>query len=290
MKPIHALVLLVLGLVGCATTDRLAAPEESDPGRLASARQVVNVPGLRPCNDGGEPALHLDPRQKVNVLVHGCNGSTGRFRALAEVLAFHGQQSACFTYDERASLMVSSGRLADAIGALAQGLETPAITVIGHSVGGLIARKALVQERPDAIRAGADRPPAGHRLGAICRHRRGASVCAPRPARGLARNQRLPVLDHQRRQLVRDHLCLVFHQAAGQPCSAGAPPPEGRYRRTRHLPSSRRGRPVRQGRLHLQPRRAALPARRQRPGDHRSRSTPPGTSKSSAKPVSRPAS
>jgi len=152
MKPIHALVLLVLGLVGCATTDRIAAPEESDPGRLASARQLVRVPGLRPCNDGGEPALLLDPRQKVNVLVHGCNGSTGRFRALAEVLAFHGQQSACFTYDDRASLMVSSGRLAHAIGTLAQGLETPAITVIGHSVGGLIARKALVRERPDAIR------------------------------------------------------------------------------------------------------------------------------------------
>jgi pimeloyl-ACP methyl ester carboxylesterase len=113
---------------------------------------VVNVPGLRPCNDGEGSALHLDPGRKVNILVHGCNGSTGRFRALAEVLAFHGQQSACFTYDDRASLMVSSGQLAHAIGALARGLETPEITVIGHSMGGLVARKALIQERPDAIR------------------------------------------------------------------------------------------------------------------------------------------
>ena len=55
----------------------------------------------------------------VNILVHGCNGSTGRFHALAEVLAFHGQQSACLTYNDRDSLMVSSGQLAHAIDTLA---------------------------------------------------------------------------------------------------------------------------------------------------------------------------
>ena len=151
MNPIPAL-LLVLALGGCATADHLAAPEAPDPGRLPSAQRVVSVPGLRPCNDGAGSMLNIDPRQAVNVLVHGCNGSTGKFRSLAEVLAFHGQQTVCFTYDDRASLMVSSGQLASAVDTLAESLEKPQVTVIGHSMGGLIARKALVGDRADSIR------------------------------------------------------------------------------------------------------------------------------------------
>ncbi len=145
-------MLLALCLGGCVTPPRIVALEAPDPGRLPSAERVVSVPGLRPCDDGVERKLHIDPRQPVNVLVHGCNGSAGKFRSLAEVLAFHGQQTACFTYDDRASLMVSSGELIKAIDALAQSLETPQITVIGHSVGGLVARKALIEDRRDAIR------------------------------------------------------------------------------------------------------------------------------------------
>jgi hypothetical protein len=152
MNPIHALLLVAFVLGGCVATHRNGAPEAPDPGRLPTAQRVMSVPGLRPCNDGGEGRLHIDPRQAVNVLVHGCNGSAGRFHALAEVLAFHGQQSACFTYDDRESLMVSSGKLANALATLAQHLETPRVTVIGHSMGGLIARKALVGERADPIR------------------------------------------------------------------------------------------------------------------------------------------
>lgn len=152
MNPIHALLLLALSMGGCATSHRLAAPEAPDPGRLPSAQRVVSVAGLRPCNDGVERTLHIDPRQAVNILVHGCNGSTGKFHALAEVLAFHGQQTACFAYDDRASLMVSSGQLASAVDALAQHLETPQITVIGHSMGGLVARKALIGGRTDPVR------------------------------------------------------------------------------------------------------------------------------------------
>ncbi|PKO59645.1 MAG: hydrolase, partial [Betaproteobacteria bacterium HGW-Betaproteobacteria-17] len=92
------------------------------------------------------------PSQPVNILVHGCNGSTGRFHALAEVLAFHGQQSACLAYNDRDSLMVSSGQLARAVDALAHHLDAPHITVIGHSMGGLVARKALVADRPEPVR------------------------------------------------------------------------------------------------------------------------------------------
>lgn len=145
-------LLLALSLGGCATPQRESALDVTDPGRLPSALKAVNVPGLRPCNDGASNTLHIDPSQPVNILVHGCNGSTGRFHALAEVLAFHGQQSACLAYNDRDSLMVSSGQLAHAVDTLALYLDTPHITVIGHSMGGLVARKALIADRPEPVR------------------------------------------------------------------------------------------------------------------------------------------
>lgn len=139
------MLLLAVVLGGCATQPRPNAIEVADPGRLPSAQQVVSVAGLRPCNDGTVHTLQIDPSQPINILVHGCNGSTGKFHALAEVLAFHGQQSACFEYDDRDSLIVSSGQLARAVDSLAQSFNTPKITVIGHSMGGLVARKALIE-------------------------------------------------------------------------------------------------------------------------------------------------
>jgi pimeloyl-ACP methyl ester carboxylesterase len=92
--------------------------------------------------------------QPVTVLVHGCYGSSGQFRGLAQVLAFHGQQSACFTYDDRAALDVSAAELAAAIDRLVQPMKaapgTAQVTLIGHSQGALVARRALTagQRKP----------------------------------------------------------------------------------------------------------------------------------------------
>lgn len=152
MPLILALLILVATLGGCASSPLPNTGESADPGRLPSAQRLVNVAGLRPCNDDAARTLQVDPRQPINILVHGCNGSTGKFHALAEVLAFHGQQSACFDYDDRDSLMVSSGQLAHAVDALAQHLDTPAMTVIGHSMGGLVARKAFIENHPHPLR------------------------------------------------------------------------------------------------------------------------------------------
>jgi pimeloyl-ACP methyl ester carboxylesterase len=80
----------------------------------------------------------------VTLLVHGCRGSSGQFRGLAQVLAFHGQQSACFTYDDRARLTESATVLRSAIDQLAASGARD-ITVIGHSQGSLIARKAVTE-------------------------------------------------------------------------------------------------------------------------------------------------
>ena len=152
MKRIVALLLLAIAS-GCATTPSTPARDVADPGRLPSASLALNVPGLRPCSEAEDRALHLDPQQPVNILVYGHNGTVEGFRGLAAAFAAQGQQTVCFDYDGRASLMQVSGQLAGAIDQLAPRLATPSITVIGHSLGGLIARKALVRDRPDPVRS-----------------------------------------------------------------------------------------------------------------------------------------
>ena len=81
-----------------------------DESRLPSADVSSSIPGLGPCTDNPDRTLRLSSRHPVTVLVHGCFGSSGQFRGLAQVLAFHGQQTACVTYDDRDALDVSAQR------------------------------------------------------------------------------------------------------------------------------------------------------------------------------------
>jgi len=150
------LALAAILACGCASLQ----PPDFDPapleaGRLPAPDITVSLPNLGPCTDTQDTALSLDSTKPVTVLVHGCNGSAGRFRSLAQLYAFHGQQAVCFSYDGRESLAQSATELAAAIGALAEKMSTRDITVIGHSMGGLVARKAMEGERhPSWERAG----------------------------------------------------------------------------------------------------------------------------------------
>ena len=150
------LLVLVCGwlanLTGCAHIPGDPALLTFDQSRLPPADVNLSIAGLGPCTDNPDRTLHLNSQQPVTVLVHGCRGSTGNFRALAEVMAFHGQQTACFTYNDRASLMVSSGQLSNSLDTLTGQMRNKEVTVVGHSQGALIARKALVAERPDPMR------------------------------------------------------------------------------------------------------------------------------------------
>lgn len=133
---------------GCA----LLRPPTIDPtpletGKLPAPNITVRIPQLGPCTDAPEKDISLDSSQPVTVLVHGCNGSAGRFRSLAQLYAFHGQQAVCFSYDDRTSLVESATQLAEAVGALAGKMRNRDITVIGHSMGGLVARKSMEGER-----------------------------------------------------------------------------------------------------------------------------------------------
>lgn len=143
---------LTMVILGCATPAPLQSGNSVERYyELLEADIRLNIAGLGPCNDSPNREFGLNSKQPVTILVHGCHGSAGRFLALSEVLAFHGQQSVCFSYDDRDSMMRSSRLLSDAIEALALELESPEITIIGHSMGGLIARKALIVGRTDSI-------------------------------------------------------------------------------------------------------------------------------------------
>ena len=144
MRHIAMLITLLALLAGCASREPLdQAYFEIESGRLPPADVTLTISGLGPCTDNPDRSLRLDSSQPVNVLVHGCFGSSGQFRGLAQVLAFHGQQSACFTYDDRAELTRSAADLRRAVNQLAEQTHSPQITVIGHSQGALIARKSL---------------------------------------------------------------------------------------------------------------------------------------------------
>lgn len=139
--------LALAGLLsGCASYEPInPAYFNIDPGQLSQPDVTLNIAGLGPCTDNPDRSLRLDSSKPVHVLVHGCFGSSGQFRGLAQVLAFHGQQTACFTYDDRARLSQVASELQQAIGQLAAQSRSPHITLIGHSQGALIARKSLTE-------------------------------------------------------------------------------------------------------------------------------------------------
>ncbi len=140
----HLLLPALAVAAGCALAPPYVAdPQPLEPGRLPKPDVAVHVPQLGPCTDSPDRTLRFNADQPVTVLVHGCNGSAGHFRALAQLYAFHGQQAVCFSYDDRDSLVVSSGQLIRALDALSAHQRNRSLTVIGHSMGGLVARKAL---------------------------------------------------------------------------------------------------------------------------------------------------
>ena len=141
-------------LIGCSPTPTLHVeplPEKYQYSNLPEPDIALDIPGLSHCDNSANQSLRLNSQQPVTLLVHGCYGSAGNFRTLSKVLAFHGQQTACFSYDDRDSMFLSSRQLLTALEELSSKLSQPKITLIGHSQGGLIARKALILEREDRI-------------------------------------------------------------------------------------------------------------------------------------------
>jgi pimeloyl-ACP methyl ester carboxylesterase len=132
---------------GCRTTATVTQPLM----KFAPADPGVSIAGLSSCIPGAHGPLELDQTRPINVLVHGCNFSRGGFRTLASVFEAHDQQTICFSYNDRDSLAKSSANLIKALAALESHIAPEQITVLGHSQGGLVARRAFITERRGAL-------------------------------------------------------------------------------------------------------------------------------------------
>lgn len=144
------LILVILMLSGCSYHYQARTPHTNYQSMLNPDIEVA-IEGLGPCYDDVKHPIKLNSQEPVTILVHGCSASDGEFRSLSEVLAFHSQQSFCFRYDDRESLDKSAKKLTKAINELSTYLKNPDIHIIAHSMGGLIARKALVSTHENII-------------------------------------------------------------------------------------------------------------------------------------------
>ena len=138
---VHFLFLLI---VGCGSSfPYIPQTQQLDHSRLPLPDVTVSISNLRSCTDADDDSIRIDSTSPITILVHGCNGSAGRFRSLAQLYAFHGQQAVCYTYDDRDSLVDSAEKLAASLGRLANVTNNQNMSILGHSLGGLIARKAV---------------------------------------------------------------------------------------------------------------------------------------------------
>lgn len=103
---------------------------------------------VKRCDNSKQP-LHIRIEQPLVLIVHGCFASAGHFKALAGVYEHLGQQTACFEYDDRESLEKVSGNLAQTVNKLSSVIGDNKMTIIGHSQGGLISRRAVTKNRQD---------------------------------------------------------------------------------------------------------------------------------------------
>lgn len=130
---------LTLATAGCSTATFMTVKRAGEPDLV--------LRGLSACNAGTHESFDLDPTRPLIVLVHGCNFSMGGFRNLAEVFEANGQQTVCFSYDDRSTIEASSRQLVNVLEALEAFAPGQQITVLGHSQGGLVARHSFSADR-----------------------------------------------------------------------------------------------------------------------------------------------
>lgn len=133
---------LVVCCAGCAAPRPPLIATGSAPGRA--------IPGITRCDHRFQPTISLDPEKPLVLLVHGCNASGGHLRALSEVFALHDQQTLCFNYNDRDSMVETAARLGAATRMLVERHGFHRITVVGHSQGGLISRRAYATGKATA--------------------------------------------------------------------------------------------------------------------------------------------
>ena len=126
----------------------------ASPVRTGQGDPGVPVRGLVACGESEDARLQLDPARPLVVFVPSRGDPGTRYREIAWRFELQGEQVACFEYDERKSLEESSARLIRSLEGLESRLPPSRIVIVGHGTGGLLARRALIRERKDALRTG----------------------------------------------------------------------------------------------------------------------------------------
>lgn len=129
--------------VACSQVPHVFETQAIEGGGLPNPNRVAAIAHLGPCTDSKDRSIKFNADHPITILVHGCNGSAGRFRSLAQLYAFHGQQAVCFSYNDRDDLVEVSNRLTESVTALAKLTNNRSIAILGHSMGGLVARKTM---------------------------------------------------------------------------------------------------------------------------------------------------
>ena len=130
------LTLAASCLVACWSAPRgLIKTAPQDPG--------TRIEGLSDCRTSDDSPVLLDRSKPLVLLVHGCNFSTGGFKSLAQVFEAHDQQTICFNYNDRDAIDDSAAQMRKALAELEHVLGIQEITILGHSQGGLVARRAM---------------------------------------------------------------------------------------------------------------------------------------------------
>jgi pimeloyl-ACP methyl ester carboxylesterase len=156
MRASARVAVAMLLITGAGCTRNLGALIHTGPD-VADERIV----GLFACDPGGRDVVDLDPSRPLTVIVHGCNSSGERFKTLSQVFEASGQQTICFNYNDRDYLNTSATQLATALSALQRRLKPQELTILGHSQGGLVARRALQADLPRPL---VTQPGFGYRL------------------------------------------------------------------------------------------------------------------------------
>ena len=145
-----AALCVSLGLIGASCA---ASPPTTTSLRFSASEETREFTGLARCSDDTSGVMDIDPSEPLTILVHGCGGSAGRFRMLANVFEAHDQQTLCFAYDDRARIDDVALQLHTALRDISTEMSTSGYTLIAHSQGGLVARRALTAQLPGASSA-----------------------------------------------------------------------------------------------------------------------------------------
>ncbi len=139
---------LVIGLSYCIMTASGCAPSKYATIKGSSDSVMVSS-RLDHCDDFERSVMAISPDREVIILVHGCKASSSRFSTLKHVFDAQNQQTICFNYDYRDRMETVSRELIETIHRLSTVIGCKRLTVIGHSQGGLISRRALITGRED---------------------------------------------------------------------------------------------------------------------------------------------